>query len=188
MMKLRRTALMVLGGLIAFSGAYFAASAGTPPFGGSTDVSYASTLWNAMTKAKLVGPNSIRSTPYTGTHPHGAILDTIETRLTVGGHTGEVIVKKNFGGEGVSKEAVANDPEKWLKAVTVMFRREKGYDSDDKDWFWVKYAPDGTVLTNPKGMKLAGRVAKGMDKGCIACHAGAPGGDMVFNHDKFSKL
>jgi len=67
-------------------------------------------------------------------------------------------------------------------------RVEKGYDPDDKDWFWVKYAPDGTVLTNPKGMKLAGRVAKGMDKGCIACHAGAPGGDMVFNHDKFSKL
>ena len=32
---------------------------------------------------------------------------------------------------------------------------------------------------------LAGRVAKGAPKGCIACHRAAPGGDLVFNNDRF---
>lgn len=82
---------------------------------------------------------------------------------------------------------MADDPEGWLKAVTVMYRREKGYDPDNQDWFWAKYGPDGTLDTNPKGIPLAGRVAKGMDAGCIACHAGAPGADMVFNHDRFAR-
>jgi len=68
-----------------------------------------------------------------------------------------------------------------------MFRREKGFNSDNKDWFWVKYALDGTVMKNPKAMSLAGRVAKGMEKGCIACHAGALGNDKVFNHDNYRK-
>ncbi len=31
---------------------------------------------------------------------------------------------------------------------------------------------------NPKGMKLAGRVAKGMDQGCIACHRSVGGDDL----------
>ena len=30
--------------------------------------------------------------------------------------------------------------------------------------------PHLIIVKNPKGMWLAGRVAKGMDKGCIACH------------------
>jgi len=33
--------------------------------------------------------------------------------------------------------------------------------------------------SNPNGMMLAGKVAKG----CIACHSAAPGGDMMFLHD-----
>ena len=155
-----------------------------PPFGSSQDVSDAASLWKEMTKQKLVGKNSIRSTPYAGTPPHGAILDTMQSTLSVKGNNGDVIVKKNYGGKDISKEAVANDPDKWLKAITVMYRREKGYDPDNKNWFWVKYAPDGTVMKNPKGMSLAGRVAKGMDQGCIACHTGASGGDMVFGHDR----
>lgn len=32
------------------------------------------------------------------------------------------------------------------------------------------------------GMALAGRVARGMDEGCIACHQGAAD-DMVFTSD-----
>jgi len=67
-----------------------------------------------------------------------------------------------------------------------MFKRQ-GYDPENKDWFWVKYAPDGSILKNPKGMKLAGRVAKGMPEGCIACHTAAPGGDMVYNNNRFMK-
>ena len=67
-----------------------------------------------------------------------------------------------------------------------MFRREKGYDADNKDWFWAKYKPDGSLDTNPKGMQLAGRVAKGAAQGCIACHKAAPGGDLVFNNDRYA--
>ena len=49
---------------------------------------------------------------------------------------------------------------KHLGAVTVMFRREAGYDAQNKNWFWAKYLPDGSLDKNPNGMQLAGRVAK----------------------------
>jgi hypothetical protein len=156
-----------------------------PPMGNAQDIADAEAVWTALTARGLVGANRIMSTPYKGQPPHGAVLDTIDSRITVNGHTGAVIIKRNYGGPGVSKEAVANDPDKYLGAVTVMFKRENGYDPDDRDWFWAKYKPDGSLHTNPKGIKLAGRVAKGMPKGCIACHQGAPGGDFVFNNDRF---
>lgn len=159
------------------------ASVTAAPFGGPDDTDYAKDLWNALVNANMVGPNSIMSTPYTGAHPHGAILDTIDGKLDVKGNTAAVIVKRNYGGEGVSKANVANNPSKYLKAVTVMYKR-KGYDADNQDWFWAKYKPDGSLDSNPKGVKLAGRVAKGMPEGCIACHTAAPGGDMVFNFDR----
>ena len=119
------------------------------------------------------------SQPYKGQHPHGAILDTIRGPINIDGRLLNIIIKRNYGGPGVSKETVANDPEKYLKAVTVMLKRP-GYDAETKDWFWVKYKADGSIDTNPKGMKLAGKVAKGKPKGCTACHTAAPGGDMVF--------
>jgi len=155
------------------------------PFGGEQDVAYSQDLWQAMTAASFAGPGALQSVPYEGQHPHGAVLQTLDGTLTVNGHTGELIVKRNYGGEGVSESAVADDPRQYLKAVTVMFRRESGFDPENRDWFWVKYKPDGSLDTNPKGMRLAGKVAKGMDKGCIACHTAAPGGDMVFNNDRF---
>ena len=64
-----------------------------------------------------------------------------------------------------------------------MFKRKKGYDPENLDWFWAKYKKDGTIDKNPKGMSLVGRVAKGADTGCIACHKGAPGEDMVYIFD-----
>ncbi len=188
-MKRLYVLLSVLGAvlLLGCEGTRSGTKADTAPFGGPDSVSYAGKLWNRMADEGLVGDDAILSTPYKGTHPHGAILDTIESRLTVRSHEGDVIVKRNYGGKGVSKRAVADDPKKWLKAVTVMYRREKGYDPVNYDWFWVKYGPDGSVLTNPKGMKLAGRVAKGAKKGCIACHSRAPGKDMVYNHNRYAK-
>jgi hypothetical protein len=33
-------------------------------------------------------------------------------------------------------------------------------------------------------MALASKVAKGMDKGCIACHNKASGGDYIFGTDR----
>ena len=158
-----------------------------PPFSGPANVNYASQLWSALEKASLVGPGAVQSTPYEGQEPHGAILVVLEQNVSVGGHTGVAIVKNNYGGEGVSKETVANDPGKYLAAVTVMYQREQGYDPDHQNWFWAKYNPDGTLQANPKGMQLAGRVAKGAEKGCIACHDGAAGDDYVFNHDRLAQ-
>ena len=120
------------------------------------------------------------STPYIGQHPHGAILDMIDGFIRVQGDSGVVMVKRNYGGDGVSKTAVADDPGKFLESITVMFKRS-GYDSETRDWFWVKYNPDGSLAKNPAGMMLAGKVAKGKPKGCIACHMLAPGGDLVYN-------
>jgi hypothetical protein len=161
------------------------AAVAAPPMGNAQDIADAKAVWTALTAQRLVGPKRVMSTPYKGQPPHGAVLDTIDSRLTVNGHTGAVIIKRNYGGSGVSKEAVADDPGKYLKAVTVMFKREKGYDSADRDWFWAKFKPDGSLHTNPKGIKLAGRIAKGMPAGCIACHQGAPGGDFVFNNNRY---
>lgn len=168
----------------------FAVTAQAAPFGDADDQSYAKSLWNALKRANLAGTDAIQTVPYQGQPPHGTILETLESTVTVhnrqagpNGDTGVVIVKRNYGGDGVSKEAVSNDPARYLKAVTVMFKRE-GYDPDSKDWFWAKFKPNGELHVNPMNIKLAGRVAKGMNKGCISCHQGAQGGDYVFNHDR----
>ncbi len=177
---MKKLLMMALGSMV-ISGAVFAA-----PFGEEADVNYSKKLWTALNSAGLVGDHAIMSTPYTGTHPHGAILDALDAKATVDGEEGIVIIKRNYGGEGVSKQAVADNPAMYLKAVTVMYKR-KGYDPDNHDWFWVKYKPDGSLHLNPKGMQLAGMIAKGANAGCIACHTAAPGDDMVYNHDRYAK-
>lgn len=161
-----------------------------PPFGGEMNVEYAQALWEAMAERELVGENAMRTYPYEGNHPHGQALEFIETTLSVDGQQGLVMVKKNYGGEGdfdTLKQNVLNDRMANLSSVTVMFQRESGYDPDHQDWYWAKFQPSGELENNPKGMPLAGRVAKGMNKGCIACHAGAPGGDYAFTHDRLGR-
>ncbi len=177
--------------IIAFSTLVLSLAVQAAPFGGNDDVSYATSLWNALERSKLVGADAIQTVPYAGQAPHGSVLQTLESTITVHnnqagphGDTGIVIVKRNFGGENVTKETVANNPDQDLMAITVMFKRN-GYDADTQDWFWAKFKPNGMLHVNPKNMKLAGRVAKGMDKGCIACHKAAQGGDYVFNHDRY---
>jgi hypothetical protein len=153
------------------------------PFGGPDSVKFADDLWTELLLAQLVGANAIRAFPYVGGAPHGEILVTLESVLTVRGITGAVIVKKNYTAEGTTVESVGNDPTQ-KHDVTVMFRREAGYDADNKNWFWAKYLADGQIIKAPPGF-LAGRVLKGMDAGCIKCHTGAPGGDMVFLNDRY---
>ncbi|MDH3716420.1 MAG: cytochrome P460 family protein [Gammaproteobacteria bacterium] len=155
------------------------------PFAGEDSVKYATQLWDALQDAGMIGASAVISKPYKGQHPHGAVLDTIEGPVKVGGHTGVAIVKRNYGGDNVSTASVASDPNAYLKAITVMYKRENGYDSDNQDWFWAKFLADGSLDKNPAGMQLAGRVAKGKPAGCIACHTAAPGGDMVFNHNRY---
>lgn len=178
--KTKATIAVALGGLLAGASAL-----AQKPFGDPDSVSYSQDLWAALEDAKLAGEDAYEAVPYEGQHPHGAVLQTLDGEVTVNGHTGAVIVKRNYGGEGVSESKVANNPDQYLASVTVMFRRERGYDPDNANWFWAKYKPDGSLATNPKDMKLAGRVAKGADKGCIACHSSAPGSDFVYNNDRF---
>lgn len=148
-----------------------------PPFGNAEDIDYAKQLW---VKMEAEGLNSTPANLYVGGPPHGPVREVLEA--VIDGK--RIIVKRNFGGEGVSVESVSQDRAKFLKAVTVMAKRESGYDPENGDWFWVKYKPDGSLHTNAKGMKLAGKVAKGMDKGCIFCHQSASGNDLVFAHNK----
>lgn len=150
-------------------------------FGTDADKAYASDLWAVMEATNLVGDNAIMATPYEGGPPHGAMLETFYTKATVNGHTGDLVVKRNYGPEDVTAEEVLADPGKHLGAVTIMFRREAGYDADNQDWFWVKYLADGTLDKTPTGVEMAGRVVKGADAGCIACHSGVD--DYIFTAD-----
>jgi len=160
-----------------------ASANGMPPFGSDNDAAYAAKVWAAMVKLNLAGKNEIKAFPYEGTPPHGKMLELFYAKATIDGHTGDLVVKRNFGPKDVTKEQVLANPGKHLGSVTVMFRREKGYDPADKDWFWVKYMADGSLAKNAKGMRLAGKVAKGKDKGCIACHTLADGGDFLYTTD-----
>lgn len=174
--KSRLVAAAFIAGLV--GGA--AGIAQAAPFGDAEDTSYAALLWSIMEENKLAGPHAIHTFPYEGVEPHGAVLETIYTTATINGHTGDLVIKRNYGPAGVSIKEVTDNFDGHLGAITVMFRREDGYDADNANWFWVKYLPDGSLDKNPKGMELAGRVAKGADVGCLACHAGADGDDYLF--------
>lgn len=157
-------------------------------FGGPADVAFAERLWESLKDLRLVGSRAIIAQPYEGSEPHGTILMTLDTELEVDGRADTVIVKKNYGGENISIESVATNPNLFLGAITVMFRREEGYDPQTQNWFWAKYSADGSVQTNPAGVALAGRISRNPEDGCIACHQFAPGDDFVFLHDRFAPL
>lgn len=177
------TPIAILATLLALSlGAQNTRPAGKAmPFGGSKDVAFAKKLWKSMDgyeKWKLTTPVS------KGQSPHGKWIRLFATWVTVDGKHYPIIVKDNYGGRGVTRDRVGKDRKTWLKAVTIMLQREEGYDPDNQNWFWVKYGKDGTIEKNPDGMLLAGRVAKGMPKGCISCHSQAGGGDYLFSNDE----
>lgn len=151
------------------------------PFGGSDDVAFAEKSWKAIEDYESW---PMKSGYYPGQSPHGKFLRIYYNIVNVDGKPYHVIVKDNFGGEGATQESVAESPDEYLAAVTIMLQREDGYDPENNNWFWVKYGPDGKILENPKGMALAGRVAKGTGSGCIACHANAKGGDYLFSNDR----
>ncbi len=140
-------------------------------FGGEKDVAYSKKLWEQLKATKL---NSTPATLYVGGPPHGAVREVLEGKID----GNRVIVKRNYGGEGVSIESVKKDREKFLKAVTIMIKKD-GYDPKNNDWYWAKYKADGSLHQTPKGEKIAGKFP-----GCIGCHNSASGGDLVFVHNK----
>jgi plastocyanin len=100
---------------------------------------------------------------YPGQDPHGVLLTTYlnpEAEDALQNQPGEVpeggiIVKENYTGE------------EELASVTVM-QKEPGFDPAHDDWFWAKYAPDGTVQ------------AAGMPAGCLSCHGAVRSNDYIF--------
>jgi hypothetical protein len=181
---------LAVAGLAAVGAVSFLASAPAagPAFGLAEDVTYAGALWRAMEAARLVGRHEKKLEPFFGgARPHGEFLEIGYQNLEVNGHSGFIVVKKNYSGAGVSEQAVALDRGKYLTDITVMFEREAGYDPDNQNWFWVKYKPGGSLYARDVGgapVALAGRIAKGgpgeENRGCIYCHASAGGRDYIF--------
>ncbi len=177
---MRRTTTIAAIALLAAGAPALAQQAG---FGTETDRDYAAGLWDTMIAEGLAGPDAPLVFPYAGIEPHGFQLATLFTRATIDGHDGVLVIKRNYGPEGVTADEVIADPDGHLAAVTIMFKREAGYDAETGDWFYAKYLKDGTLDKNPAGMALAGLVGKGGDAGCIACHSAAGGGDYLFTTD-----
>ena len=149
-------------------------------FGGDEDVAFAERLWEGMLEVDLVGEDAFPHEPYFGTHPHGAILESIIMDIIVDNRQATIIAKRSYRGDGATLESVARNRSAYLDDYTIMIQREAGYDEDNQNWFWAKYNPDGSIDTTPNGVKLAGRIAKGKPKGCIACHKKAKGDDYLF--------
>lgn len=158
------------------------------PMGLPQDIAYAKRLWSALESERLVGTNAKKVKPIVGAaRPHGWILELLYRNITVGSHTGFAVVKKNYDGPGVSVASVEANSAKYLSSITVMFQRQKGYDEENKNWFWVKYKPDGSLYKkkmNNIEVAMAGRIVKGRTRdengGCIYCHSSAGGGDYIF--------
>jgi hypothetical protein len=147
-------------------------------FGSPEEQRYGMDLWQALEEVNLVGDKQIMAWPYEGNAPHGDKLVSLESEITVNGQTGSVIVKHNYGPD-VSLEQVSNNPQQYLMATTVMFKRE-AYNADNQDWFFAKNLSDATYDVAPNGTPLVGSPT-----GCVTCHTAAPGGDMVFLNDKY---
>ena len=104
--------------------------------------------------------------------PHGALVKTYMNRLAAGNPktlpSGSMVIKENYS------------PDKKLMAITLMYK-QKGFNPEAGDWYWVKFMPNGKVaqMDTPRGkMNIAGKA-----KGCIECHSGADGGDYSFFND-----
>ena len=152
------------------------------PYGSSIELGYAKKLWQALERNRLVGKEAINTTPKAGQDPHGVVLETLSGKLKVLGHEGQFYLQRNYLGKKITRSRVAKHRSLYIKSISVMMKRSYGYDLDNKNWYWVEFAPDGSVVRKIEGLPAAGRVAKGEKFGCIACHAGAPGGDFVFSN------
>jgi hypothetical protein len=132
----------------------------------------AESLWNALSQSRYaVNWHYIPGKPagfYKGTEPHGAVLRTFVNNIAY-----DAIVSKAGGypdGAIIVKENYAPDS-KQLGAITVM-KKTKGFEPKNGDWFWAKYAPDGSV-------QASGKVG-----GCIGCHAQKKASDWIFSGNK----
>jgi hypothetical protein len=148
-------------------------SAGATESGTAADNAYAAKVWTYMKDNRLIGEKRMRSFPFVGSRPHGSIQEIITTEADINGQIGRLIVKHNYGAkEGLTPHDVyAADQASNYEALTVMFRRESGYDESNSDWFWAEYKADGSVI-NYQGVDLSGR-----SQLCLGCHTPLGGKD-----------
>lgn len=136
----------------------------------------------------MVGEHAKALKPFIGAaRPHGWVLEVESRTVTVAGHSGFVVVKKNYQGRDLRVADVERNRAKYLSAISVMFQREVGYDTENQNWFWVQYQSDGQLAVMHKmgmEMAMAGKMIKGAtpdkNRGCIYCHSSAGGGDYIF--------
>lgn len=160
-------------GLSSLAALTLSANAQDTAFGTQQDQQFGNALMQVLIEENFMGDTPIMTRPYEGNDPHGAVLVTLESKVSVDGERGEVIVKRNYGGPPATIETVSDDPTEYLMATTVMFKRSG-------EWFWAKYMPDGSYDTAPNGVPLVGQAP-----GCISCHNNAPGNDMVFLNNRY---
>ena len=177
-------AVIVLGSLTMISSSGVLAQSPTEKelqklgYGFSSDVNLAKKLWRSMRKNRLVGEKRINVHAFEGKEPHGAIQQSYAVDIVVNKRRARVIVKANHIGKDITEQDVYDEPNRYLKDYTVMFRHKTGYDPENNDWFWVKYSPDGTIDKGPTGVAIAGRVGKKTKIGCIGCHRVFGGEDL----------
>lgn len=147
-------------------------------YGKQQDVVLATKLWRVLVARGLAGPDRINVHAFEGTQPHGAIQQIYKATVKVGDHSGTAIVKANHRSDEATVMSVYQTPNKYLAGYTVMFANRPGYDPANKNWFWVKYEPDGVISRSAKGIAIAGRVGKIAKVGCIGCHRVMGGDDL----------
>jgi hypothetical protein len=139
-------------------------------FAGDLPVADGKALWTYVTEKNPYqgwGYWPGRFGMYEGTRPHGAHLKVFANgpalRAAREGKpmpAGAIVLKENYGKDG-----------KTLMEVTPMYK-VTGYNPDGGDWFWAKYAADGTI-------DKEGKVA-----GCINCHKAVKDKNWIFSESQ----
>ena len=152
--------MLLLAGLVLMPVLGFAnGGAGLPMTNGNAVIDYISNVNPYQDWQLWPGKGEL----YEGQHPHGAFLTTylneaaytaVQNKAGSLPH-GAIVVKENY------------TPEKKLAAITVMYKKH-GYNPEAGNYFWIKYAPDGTI-------EKEGKV-----EGCINCHASVKANDWLF--------
>lgn len=100
---------------------------------------------------------------YPGPEPHGAFLTTYVNDPALKAITG----KRGKFPDGAIIAQDNYSKNKKLKFISVMYK-VKGYNTQDGDWFWAQYKPDGRIESEGK-----------VDE-CIKCHAAQKSNDYVY--------
>ena len=147
-------------------------------YGFKSDVALAEALWRALCGARMAGPDRLNVHAFAGRKPHAIVQQIWAGNVMVQGRMARAVVKANHTSHGATIQSVYDHPNKYLTSYTVMFQNIAGYDPQNRDWFWVKFGPDGQIDKDTNGVAIAGRVDSPSGFGCAACHRKLGGKDL----------